>query len=46
LQNFLIGVVNRESGNQLHFAIGEKEHCLDAWDVLVAMGGLQGEKIV
>jgi voltage-gated potassium channel len=34
----LIGVVDRELGDQLHFAIGEKEHCLDAGDVLVVMG--------
>jgi len=34
----LIGVVDRELGEQLHFAIGEKEHCLDAGDVLVVMG--------
>ncbi|MFA6164047.1 MAG: NAD-binding protein [Methylobacter sp.] len=33
-----IGVVDRELGDQLHFAIGEKEHCLDAGDVLVVMG--------
>lgn len=34
----LIGVVDRELGDQLYFAIGEKEHCLDAGDVLVVMG--------
>ena len=34
----LIGVVDRELGDQLHFAIGEKEHCLNAGDVLVVMG--------
>ncbi len=34
----LIGVVDRELGDQLHFAIREKEHCLDAGDVLVVMG--------
>ena len=34
----LIGVVDRELGDQLHFAIGEKEHCLDVGDVLVVMG--------
>jgi voltage-gated potassium channel len=34
----LIGVVDRELGDQLHFAIGEKEHSLDAGDVLVVMG--------
>lgn len=34
----LIGVVDRELGDQLHFAIGDKEHRLDAGDVLVVMG--------
>ncbi len=34
----LIGVVDRELDDQLHFAIGEKEHTLDAGDVLVVMG--------
>jgi len=34
----LIGVVDKELGDQLHFAIGEKEHCLDVGDVLVVMG--------
>lgn len=34
----LVGVVNRELGNELHFAVGEKEHKLDAGDVLVVMG--------
>jgi len=34
----LIGVVDRELGDQLHFAIGEKEHRLDAGDILVVMG--------
>lgn len=34
----LIGVVDRELGDQLHFAIREKEHCLNAGDVLVVMG--------
>lgn len=34
----LIGVVDREMGDQLHFAIGDKEHRLDAGDVLVFMG--------
>jgi len=34
----LIGVVDRELGDHLHFAIREKEHCLDAGDVLVVMG--------
>ena len=34
----LIGVVDRESGEDLHFAIGEKEHTLNAGDVLVVLG--------
>lgn len=34
----LIGVVDKELGNDLHFAIGDKEHILDAGDVLVVMG--------
>ncbi|MGZ8226689.1 MAG: potassium channel family protein [Methylococcaceae bacterium] len=34
----LIGVVDKELGDQLHFAIGDEEHCLDAGDVLVVMG--------
>jgi voltage-gated potassium channel len=34
----LIGVVDKELGNELHFAIGDKEHILDAGDVLVVMG--------
>lgn len=34
----LIGVVDQELGNQLHFAIGDKEHILNAGDVLVVMG--------
>jgi voltage-gated potassium channel len=34
----LIGVVDRESGEDLHFAIGEKEHILNAGDVLVVLG--------
>jgi voltage-gated potassium channel len=34
----LIGVVDRELGDHLYFAIGETEHCLNAGDVLVVMG--------
>jgi len=34
----LIGVVDKEAGDELHFAIGEKEHYLDAGDVLVVLG--------
>ncbi|MFZ2168182.1 MAG: NAD-binding protein [Methylococcaceae bacterium] len=34
----LIGVVDRESGEALHFAVGEKECTLNAGDVLVVLG--------
>lgn len=34
----LIGVVDRESGEALHFAIGEKEYTLNAGDILVVLG--------
>ena len=34
----LIGVVDRESGDALHFAIGEQEYSLNAGDVLVVLG--------
>lgn len=34
----LIGVVDKELGEELHFAIGEKEHLLNAGDILVVMG--------
>lgn len=34
----LIGVVDKELGEELHFAIGEREHILDAGDILVIMG--------
>jgi voltage-gated potassium channel len=34
----LIGVVDRESGEALHFAVGEKECTLNASDVLVVLG--------
>ncbi len=34
----LIGVVDNELGDLLHFAIGEQDHTLDAGDVLVVMG--------
>ncbi|MEF3075811.1 NAD-binding protein [Methylobacter sp. Wu1] len=34
----LIGVVDKAVDKELHFAIGEKEHNLDAGDVLVVMG--------
>ncbi|MDD5272565.1 MAG: NAD-binding protein, partial [Methylovulum sp.] len=34
----LIGVVDKELGDELHFALGEKEHNLDAGDVLVVLG--------
>lgn len=34
----LVGVVDRELGDELHVAVGEKEHKLDAGDFLVIMG--------
>ena len=34
----LIGVVDKESGEALHFVIGEKEYTLNAGDVLVVLG--------
>ncbi len=34
----LIGVVDRDSGEALHFAIGEKEYTLNAGDILVVLG--------
>lgn len=34
----LVGVVDRESGEALHFAVGEKECSLNAGDVLVVLG--------
>jgi len=34
----LLGVVDKEIGEQLHFAVGDKEHRLNAGDVLVVMG--------
>jgi voltage-gated potassium channel len=34
----LIGVVDRESGEALHFAVGEKECTLNSGDVLVVLG--------
>lgn len=34
----LIGVVDQEMGEDLHFAVGDKEHVLNAGDVLVVMG--------
>ena len=37
----LIGVVDKELGEELHFAIGEREHHLDAGDILVVMGPAQ-----
>jgi voltage-gated potassium channel len=38
----LIGVVDRELGDQLHFTNGEKDHELNAGDVLVVMGPSRG----
>lgn len=34
----LIGIVDRERGDALHFAISEKKHILNAGDVLVVLG--------
>jgi voltage-gated potassium channel len=34
----LIGVVDKELDEQLHFAIGEKDHKLDAGDIIVVLG--------
>ncbi len=34
----LIGIVDRELGDALHFAISEKKHTLNAGDVLVVLG--------
>ncbi len=34
----LIGIVDKELGDKLHFAIGEKDHKLDAGDILVVLG--------
>jgi len=35
---FLIGVVDKELGEKLYFALGEQEHKLDAGDILVILG--------
>ncbi len=40
----LIGIVDREQDDRLHFAVGEKEHILNAGDVLVVMGPGKGCK--
>ena len=34
----LIGVVDKELGDELHFAIGEIDHKLDAGDIMVVLG--------
>jgi voltage-gated potassium channel len=34
----LIGVVDKELDEQLHFSIGEKDHKLDAGDIIVVLG--------
>jgi voltage-gated potassium channel len=34
----LIGIVDKELGEDLHFSINEKQHRLDAGDILVVMG--------
>lgn len=38
----LIGVVDKELGDQLHFTNGEKDHELNAGDILVVMGPSRG----
>jgi voltage-gated potassium channel len=34
----LIGIVDKELGESLHFSLGEKRHKIDAGDILVVMG--------
>ncbi len=34
----LIGVVDKELGDEMHFAIGEQDHILNAGDILVILG--------
>ncbi len=34
----LIGIIDKELGEELHFAIGEKDHKLDADDIIVVLG--------
>ncbi len=34
----LIGIVDKELGEELHFAIGEQDHVLNAGDILVILG--------
>jgi voltage-gated potassium channel len=34
----LLGVVDREIDDELHFAVGDKEHILNSGDILVVMG--------
>lgn len=34
----LIGIIDKELGEELHFSIGEKDHKLDANDILVVLG--------
>jgi voltage-gated potassium channel len=34
----LLGVVDKELGDDLHFSIGEKDHKLDPGDIIVVMG--------
>ncbi len=34
----LIGIVDKELGEDLHFSIGEKDHKLDAGDIIVILG--------
>lgn len=41
----LLGVIDKELGENLHFAIGVQEHKLDAGDILVVMGPAREIKI-
>jgi len=34
----LIGIVDKELGDELHFAIGENDHKIDAGDIMVVLG--------
>jgi voltage-gated potassium channel len=34
----LIAIVDKELGKELHFIIGERDHKLDAGDILVVLG--------
>ncbi|MEO1879436.1 MAG: hypothetical protein ABGX40_05605 [Methylococcales bacterium] len=41
----LIGMVVKALGDALHFAIGQKDHKIDAGDILVVMGPSQEIKV-